>query len=140
MLLKTSGGYAQIQCLNFFDYEYDEVYIYINQIVDTEYTLRDVCEKENSRQLADFVLHIGSHYRHIIISVFFRSARKSPGTTAHSALEYESMRTDVKEVVPTDIMNGGHSQRAIKFLHEEERFIWIGERCQMHLFMPTDRT
>lgn len=73
-LMETRCKEVQIQGLTLSDYRW-KVYVYVNQVVDPGYKLRDGREK-HSHQIAYSVRRIGSHYSHRLISVFFYSVVK----------------------------------------------------------------
>lgn len=59
-LVESRGEEIQTQCLNLFDYKYEKSYIYIDQVVDTKFTLLND-RGEKRRQQAVPMRRIVSH-------------------------------------------------------------------------------
>lgn len=114
-LSESQGEEAQSQGLSLSGYKYNEVYISIDQIVDSDNTLPEVCER-HCCQLVDSMRRIEFYFIHGIMNLYCRSAGDSTVTTPRFTVGVDQEPAVVKAGVSMVITEGCHCKHTITLL------------------------
>lgn len=81
----TSGQVVCFQLLDMADYTHEELDIKLSEILDSQYTLWNMSEKQ-CKDLVKYVRQQGFYYSHRMKSRFFGAVGSPPGTTLTTVL------------------------------------------------------